>query len=83
MKSRLGFVGIIIQDRNVSAGKINKILSEHGNIIIGRMGLPYEQDNCSIINLIVKATVDQMGSLTGRLGSIEGVLVKSALSKEV
>lgn len=83
MKERLGFVGIIIEDRKNSAEKINKILSAYGDIIIGRMGIPYEYGHCSIINLIVKADSDQIGSLTGKLGSIKGVKVKSALSKEL
>ena len=81
MDKRLGFMGIIVSDRNKQASEVNKILSEFGNIIQGRMGIPYKERNCSIITLIVDATTDDVGSLTGRLGLIPGVSVKSALSK--
>ena len=74
-------MGIIVTDRNRQAGEVNKILSEFGNIIQGRMGIPYKERNCSIITLIVDATTDDVGALTGRLGLIPGVSVKSALSK--
>jgi putative iron-only hydrogenase system regulator len=81
MEKRLGFVGIIIQDRRTTAPRVNEILSEYGDIIIGRMGLPYHKKNCCVITIIVDATTDEFGALTGKLGLIEGVSVKSALSK--
>jgi len=81
MLKRLGFVGIIIQDRKVSAGLVNTILSEFGQIIVGRMGIPHLKDKRSIITLIVEATTDELGALTGKLGKIPGVSVKSGLSK--
>ncbi|MBT9132947.1 MAG: hypothetical protein DDT32_01811 [Syntrophomonadaceae bacterium] len=45
------------------------------------MGLPYHEKNCSVITIIVDATTDEFGALTGRLGLVDGVSVKSALSK--
>jgi putative iron-only hydrogenase system regulator len=82
MKKRLGFVGIIIEDRCKSAPRVNEILTEFGDIIIARMGLPYYyKKNRCIITLIVDATTDEFGALTGRLGLVDGVSVKSALSK--
>ncbi len=82
MEKRIGFVGIILSDRTKQAEKINSILSCFGNIIAGRMGLPYKEKNCSVITLIVDATTDEVGALTGRLGEVEGVKVKSALSRD-
>jgi putative iron-only hydrogenase system regulator len=81
MEKRLGFMGIIVTDRNRQAGEVNKVLSEFGGIILGRMGIPYKERNCSVITIIVDATTDEVGALTGRLGLIKGVSVKSALSK--
>ena len=81
MNKRLGFMGIIISDRNKQAEEVNKILSEFGNIIQGRMGIPYKERNCSVITIIVDATTDDIGALTGRLGLVPGVSVKSALNK--
>ncbi len=82
MNKRLGFVGIIIEDRKKHSEKVNKILSDFGEIIIGRMGMPYKEKGCSIITLIIDATTDELGALTGKLGAINGISVKSALSKQ-
>jgi putative iron-only hydrogenase system regulator len=81
MDKRLGFVGIIIENRAKQAKEVNKILGDYADIIAARMGLPYKERNCSVITLIVDTTTDKLGALTGQLGSVEGVSVKSALSK--
>ena len=81
MSKRIGTVTIIISDRINQSSEVNKILSKHAEIIIGRMGLPYSLKKISIICLIVNGSTDQLGSLTGQLGSIEGVQVKSVMAK--
>ena len=78
---RLGFVGIIIEDREASSHAVNQILSEHGEMIVARVGLPYRERNCAVITLVVDTSTDALGKLSGRLGSLPGVSVKSALSK--
>lgn len=82
MEKRLGFVGIILEDRKKQAEQVNKILSEYGDNVIARVGLPYKEKNCSVITLTVDITTDDLGTLTGKLGNIKGVSVKSALSKQ-
>ncbi|MBU4304027.1 MAG: iron-only hydrogenase system regulator [Candidatus Omnitrophica bacterium] len=82
MSKRIGFVGIIVEERKRVAQEINKLLSDHGDIIVGRMGIPYEVRGCSVITLVVDATTDELGCLTGKLGQLNGVLVKSALAKK-
>ncbi|MBE5778929.1 MAG: CopG family transcriptional regulator [Clostridiales bacterium] len=74
---RLGFVGIVIEDRT-AAPQVNQLLSSFGEIIQGRMGLPGHDNGQSVICLIVRGTNDQLGALTGRLGNLRGVQVKSA-----
>ena len=81
MQRRLGFVGIIVEDRKKAAHEVNEVLSAYGDIIAARMGLPYMKKDCFVITLIVDATTDELGSLTGKLGRIKGISVKSALSK--
>jgi putative iron-only hydrogenase system regulator len=81
MEKRLGFVGIIIEDRVHDAPEVNKVLTEFGELIVARTGIPYAQRHCCVITLVVDATTDELGRLTGRLGMIPGVSVKSALSK--
>ncbi len=81
MNRRIGTVTIIVTNRADQANRINAILSEHGEAVIGRMGLPYPPKGLHIISLIVYATTDEIGSLTGKLGALQGVQVKSALTK--
>jgi len=81
MEKRLGFVGIIISDRKASAPAVNAALTQFGEIIVARVGIPYRERNCCVITLIVDATTDQLGALTGTLGQIPGVSVKAALAK--
>ena len=83
MKKRLGFVGIILEDRKKGAKSVNEMLLENGDIIVARMGVPYVKENRSIITLVIDATTDELGAFTGRIGTINGVTVKSALSKKV
>lgn len=77
---RLGVVGVVIENLD-SVDKVNKILQEANSIIVGRLGIPYKERGVSIISLVVDGTTDSIGSLTGKLGSLEGVKVKSALTK--
>lgn len=81
MLRRIGVVGIIIEDRD-KAPEINSILSRYGEIIIGRMGIPNKEIGLSVISLIVQGTNDEIGAMTGKLGNIKGVQVKSALSNK-
>lgn len=82
LEKRIGVVGIVIEDlEHVTI--INDILHQYGNIIVGRLGLPYREKGISIISLVVDGTTDEIGALNGKLGKIPGVNVKSALSKKV
>ncbi|MDA8126387.1 MAG: iron-only hydrogenase system regulator [Deltaproteobacteria bacterium] len=81
MSKRIGTVTIIVTNRATQAGQVNQILGEHGEAIIGRMGLPYAPKELHIIALIVHASNDEIGALTGKLGALAGVEVKSALTK--
>ena len=76
----VGVVAIIVKERGV-AQEVNTILTQYGSIILGRLGLPYRERDLNIITLIVDASTDQIGALTGKLGRIENVTVKSTLAK--
>jgi len=79
MKQKIGIVGIIVRNRQKNASLVNKILSEHSEIIIGRMGIPQKDGDTGIISLFVEGDTDKIGSLTGKLGIIKSVTVKSLL----
>lgn len=79
MRNRISVIGILVEDRSKSAERINRILSEFGNIIVGRMGIPYRERNISVITIIVDGTNDEIGALTGKLGQVTKVKVKSSI----
>ena len=81
MEKRVGFVGVVIENREKNADMVNKILSDYGEIIVARVGIPYKQKNVSVITLVVDTDSNMVGALTGKLGAISGVNVKSALCK--
>ena len=81
-EKRLGFVGIIIEDRSQSASKVNEILSQHADLILARTGIPRIKGKTSVITLVIDSTTDELGKLTGLLGNIDGVQVKSGLAKK-
>ncbi|WP_041276199.1 TM1266 family iron-only hydrogenase system putative regulator [Desulfosporosinus acidiphilus] len=80
MEKRIGVVGIVIEEFE-SANKVNETLHELASIIVGRMGVPRKEMGIAIISLIVEGTTDEISALTGKLGKIRGVNVKSALTK--
>ncbi|MCX5855159.1 MAG: iron-only hydrogenase system regulator [Deltaproteobacteria bacterium] len=80
-EKRIGVVSIIITSRESQAPRVNDIISEYGDMIIGRMGLPYAPKNIHIISLIIHGSTDEIGAMTGKLGLLSGVQVKSALTK--
>ncbi|SHK38867.1 TM1266 family iron-only hydrogenase system putative regulator [Tepidibacter formicigenes] len=81
MNKRIGVVAILVEDKD-NVENVNKLLSLHSNIIVGRMGMPYKEKNLSVISIIVDGTTDDIGALTGKLGRLKGVSVKSALTQK-
>lgn len=80
MERRIGVIGIVLEHRG-AAPLLNEILGQYASIIVGRMGIPYRERNLAVIALIVDGTTDEVGALTGKLGNLPGVMVKSALTK--
>lgn len=81
METRLGFVGIIVESRDEIA-RVNRILSECGRMIRGRIGVPNSEDGTAVIGLIVEGTNEELGAMTGKLGNVPGITVKSALARK-
>lgn len=79
---RIGVVSIIVYQPDSAYQKLNEILHEYGHLIIGRMGMPYRERHLSIIALIVDGTTDEIGALTGKIGQIESVSVKTSFAKQ-
>jgi putative iron-only hydrogenase system regulator len=79
MESRIGAVIVLVNGEG-DINRINNIISEHSDIILGRQGIPLRERSTNVISLVLEGNTDQMGSLTGRLGRLPGVKVKSVLA---
>ncbi|MCX7709011.1 MAG: iron-only hydrogenase system regulator [Clostridia bacterium] len=79
-ESRIAVIGIVVNNREEAAKKVNEILSNYGDIIVGRMGIPYKDREISVMSIIADGTNDEIGALTGKLGNIKGIKVKVALT---
>lgn len=81
MNKRIAVAAIVI-DEDSAVTSVNNILHEYSGIIIGRMGIPYRERNVSVISVALDAEPDMISNLTGKLGQINGVSVKAAISKK-
>ena len=79
-ESRLAVISIIVSDRQSSA-KINALLSEFGDYVVGRMGIPYRSRGVSVMCIVADASAETLNTLTGKLGMISGVTAKTLMSK--
>ena len=80
MEKRIGTITILIKDRLLSAN-INRILSDHSDIILCRQGLPFHDRAVAVISLIVEGSVNQINALTGSLGRLQGIECKAVVTK--
>lgn len=79
METRVAVMSIIVEDGR-TVEKLNGILHEYGEFIIGRMGIPYRARGINIISIAIDAPQDTISSMAGKIGNLHGVSVKTALS---
>ena len=79
METRVAVMSIIVENKEM-AEKLNGYLHEYGEFIIGRMGIPYRKRKVSIIAIALEAPQNTISSLAGKIGSLQGVSVKTAYS---
>jgi len=79
MEARIGAVIVLVSGEADIQG-INSIISEHADLILGRQGIPLRDRSTSVISIVIEGDTDRIGSLTGKLGRLPGVRVKSVLA---
>ena len=79
MQTRVAIIGIIVENPG-SVSRLNEILHEYGEHIIGRMGIPYREKGINIISIAIDAPQDVISSLAGKVGRLDGVQAKTAYS---
>lgn len=79
-ENRLCVLSAVVEDRS-SAGKLNEYLSEYGDYIVGRMGIPYRERGVSVLCVVLDAPAAAVNALTGKIGSLNGVTAKTLFGK--
>ena len=82
IEKRLGVIAIILERPQEVQERVNTLISEFNQIVVGRMGIPYRERNFGVISLIVDGAEDQINTLTGRLGNINGVSARATMAKK-
>ena len=79
--TRVTLIGIIVENPEAAA-RINGLLHEYGEYIIGRMGIPYRETQMNIISVVMDAPQEKISALSGKLGMIPGVSSKCLYARE-
>ena len=82
MDTRVAVISIIVENPEAIV-TLNDLLHEAGNYIIGRMGIPYREKGINIISIAIDAPQDTISALTGKIGKLPGISVKTAYSSVV
>ena len=77
---RIAVIGAILENPQLSQKDFNDIVSSFKGIVKGRMGIPFDEEDTSVISITVTGGLDVINALTGRLGKLPGVTVKTAIS---
>lgn len=80
METRLANIAIIVE-KEESVEHLNQILHKYGSYIIGRMGIPHKERGVNIISIAIDAPQNEISSLSGKLGMLDGVTAKAVYSK--
>lgn len=79
METRVAVISIIVEDID-AVEELNSLLHNFGNYIIGRMGIPYRAKNVNIISVALDAPQDIISALSGKIGNLNGISVKSIVT---
>ena len=80
-ENRIGVAAVIVEDPG-SVREVNEVLHNFSSLIVGRLGIPYRERGVSVISVVLDGVPDQISALTGKLGKIKSVTVKSVMSKK-
>jgi putative iron-only hydrogenase system regulator len=81
MEKRIGAIIILVKEKE-NVQKLNDILTRHASIIIGRQGIPIRDRGINIISIVIEGSSDEISTLSGQLGRLEGITSKAVMAKE-
>ncbi|SHJ76288.1 putative iron-only hydrogenase system regulator [Paramaledivibacter caminithermalis DSM 15212] len=82
IKRKIAVIGAVLDNPKDCQSQFNDIVSDFKGVVKGRMGIPFDAEGVSVISIIVYGTLDEINSLTGKLGNIKGVNIKTSFSKK-
>lgn len=82
METRIAIIGIIVENVD-SIERLNLLLHDYRAYIIGRMGIPYKDKGISIVSIAIDAPQDVISTLSGKIGSLDGISAKTAYSSKI
>ncbi len=82
MSEKIAVIGAVLENPGVSQESFNRVLSEYKVIVKGRMGIPFPEHDISVVSITVVGSLDEINALTGKLGNIPYVVVKTSVSKK-
>ena len=81
METRIAVISIIVE-KTETVDKLNEILHNYGEYIIGRMGIPHKEKNVNIISIAIDAPQNVISALSGKIGALDGISAKTAFSNK-
>lgn len=78
---KIAVIGAVLEDPKHSQQIFNEVVAEYADIVRGRMGIPFDAEGISVISITVLGTLNEINGLTGKLGNIPFVSVKTSISK--
>ncbi|MBN2510512.1 MAG: CopG family transcriptional regulator [Spirochaetales bacterium] len=84
MEKRIGLVAVLVKEREQhTVTRLNEILARYHDLIMARQGLPIHSKGIHLISLVVEGTSDEIGALSGQIGRLPGIAVKSVLTPQI
>ncbi|MDR1466272.1 MAG: iron-only hydrogenase system regulator [Treponema sp.] len=80
---RIAVIGAVLENPAQIQKQFNDAISAYKGIIRGRMGIPFDTEDIGVVSVTIAAEIDEINALTGKLGNIPGVVVKTAVSREI
>lgn len=79
-ETKIAVLAVIVKNYE-SAEKVNALLHEYRERIVGRMGIPYRERGLSVLSVVLDAPQAEISSLSGKLGMLDGVSAKVVTAK--
>lgn len=77
---RIAIIGAVLEKPGLCQHRFNDTVAEFRNIVKGRMGTPFDNEDITVISITVMGDLNEINALTGKLGNLPNVTVKTAVS---